>query len=153
MWDTQVFLRRFNRLLQPLNPISFKPYLNNPCVFYIAMKSLRMNRSIIFWIKPSYKPEKSVQIITDPTSCLHKWLENYADWGVYVFLEEQFLYHHCLKLNFKRFHSDWSVEIWRTVLFSDKSKFNLFNRDAVWCWAKDRFHLRLFQGMSSFLPL
>jgi hypothetical protein len=37
--------------------------------------------------------------------------------------------HRQLRLNFAREHADWSWVDWSTVMFSDESKFDLFQSD------------------------
>ena len=43
---------------------------------------------------------------------------------------------HC-HLDWARAHQSWSMEQWRRVIFSDKSKFNLFGSDGLqYCWRR-----------------
>ncbi len=42
------------------------------------------------------------------------------------------------RLSFAKSHVDWTVEDWKTVIFSDESKINRFNSDGrTWTWYRD----------------
>lgn len=42
------------------------------------------------------------------------------------------------RLKFAQAHKDWTVEDWRTVIFSDETKINRFNSDGrEWCWYRE----------------